>query len=290
MHYQKTIKSAIEFRGVGIHTGHPATMVLKPAERDMGIVFHRVDKGALIKASVSAVSDTAFATTLSNGPAHVRTVEHILAAASGLGVDNLIIELSGPEVPIMDGSAAVFTGGILSQGLAHQSSTRPVLKVTRPVQFRDGRSEITILPYDGRKITYQIDFDHHMLGQQQMTLELDEKTFAEEIAPARTFGFLKDVEALRANGLALGGSMDNAIILSDQGVLNPSGLRYSDEFIRHKILDFIGDISLSGFPIHGHFLVNRSGHSTNTRFLRELLSHPECWHIVTDSSKARANA
>ena len=285
MRLQRTIKKELAFHGVGLHTGREVSMRLKPAPRDAGIVFMRTDKGVNINASVTEVSDTAFATTLGNGKGKIRTVEHVLAAASGLGIDNLHIEVDGPEVPILDGSAMGFVRAMKDCGLARQASNRPYLRVTRPVVFKEGQIEIAVMPYEGRRISYQIDFDHRMLGQQHMDIEIDEMSFAEEIAPARTFGFVKDVEYLQSMGLAKGGSLDNAILLDDNGVVNASGLRFDDEFIRHKVLDFIGDTSLAGLPIYGHFMVNRSGHSSNVKFLKQLLSSPECWELVTDVSQ-----
>ena len=285
MRLQRTIKKELAFHGVGLHTGREVSMRLKPAPRDAGIVFTRTDKGVNINASVTEVSDTAFATTLGNGKGKIRTVEHLLAAASGLGIDNLHIEVDGPEVPILDGSAMGFVRAMKDCGLARQASNRPYLRVTRPVVFKEGQIEIAVMPYEGRRISYQIDFDHRMLGQQHMDIEIDEMSFAEEIAPARTFGFVKDVEYLQSMGLAKGGSLDNAILLDDNGVVNASGLRFDDEFIRHKVLDFIGDTSLAGLPIYGHFMVNRSGHSSNVKFLKQLLSSPECWELVTDVSQ-----
>jgi len=282
MRLQRTIQNELVFEGRGLHTGAEVTMRLRPAPRDSGIVFYRSDKDAYINANITSVSDTAFATTLSNGTAKVKTVEHLMAAVSGLGVDNLLVEINGPELPILDGSSQPFVDAILAGGIARQASNRPYMKVTKPVVFKEGDSEIAVFPYDGRMITYQINFDHHLLGHQQLCLELCDNSFMNEVAPARTFGFLKDVEYLKSRGLAMGGSLDNAIILDDNGVLNPTGLRFKDEFIRHKVLDFIGDISLGGFPIFGHFVVNRSGHTTNTRFLKHFLSNPDCWEIVTD--------
>ena len=277
---------ALALRGTGLHTGRDVVMSLKPAPRDTGVVFTRTDRGVDIHASVNEVSDTAFATTLGNGKGKIRTVEHLLAAASGLGIDNLHVELSGSEVPILDGSAEGFVKALRSCGLARQASYRPYLRVTRPVFFREGHTEIAVVPYEGRRVTYNISYDHRLLGQQQMSFDLDEESFAEQIAPARTFGFLKDVEKLRAMGLAKGGSLDNAVILDEQGVMNSSGLRFEDEFIRHKILDFIGDISLAGSPVYGHFMVSRSGHTTNIKFLRQLLASHDCWEIVTEAPQA----
>ncbi|KKL16388.1 hypothetical protein LCGC14_2496080 [marine sediment metagenome] len=285
MRLQRTIKKELAFSGVGLHTGREVNMRLKPAPRDSGIVFMRTDKGVNINASVTEVSDTAFATTLGNGKGKIRTVEHLLAATSGLGIDNLHVEIDGPEVPILDGSAVGFVRALKDCGLARQASNRPYLRITKPVVFREGQIEIAVMPYEGRRISYQIDFDHSMLGRQQMDIEVDETTFATEIAPARTFGFLKDVEYLQSMGLAKGGSLDNAILLDDKGVVNSTGLRFEDEFIRHKVLDFIGDTSLAGFPIYGHFIVSRSGHSTNVKFLKHLLSSPDCWELVTEVSQ-----
>jgi UDP-3-O-[3-hydroxymyristoyl] N-acetylglucosamine deacetylase len=257
-------------------------MWLRPAPRDTGVVFVRSDKGAAIPCNLSSVSDTAFATTIGTNGTRVKTVEHILAALSGLEVDNVRIDLDGPEVPIMDGSSVGFARRILEVGIARQSSIRPALKVTRPVVFKEGHAEIAVLPHDGRIITYHMDFDHPLLGRQRMCVDLGEQSFMTELAPARTFGFLKDVQYLKARGLAKGGSLENAIIVSEAGILNDSGLRFQDEFIRHKILDFIGDMALCGFPVYGHFLVNRSGHTTNTRFLKKLLASPDCWEVVTE--------
>lgn len=282
MRLQRTIKSEILFQGTGLHTGREVMMRLKPAPRDSGIVFYRVDRGAFINANVYSVLDTAFATTLGTDSAKVRTVEHILAAIAGLGIDNMVIEVTGPEVPILDGSSAVFVDRIMDCGLARQAAHRPYIKVVKPVFFKDGYAEITVLPFEGRAITYQVQFNHHLLGYQKMYIELDEDNFRREVAPARTFGFLKDVEYLRSIGLAKGGSLDNAIILGENGVLNATGLRFHDEFIRHKVLDFIGDISLSGFPIHGHFIVNRSGHTANTKFIKHFLAATDCWQIATE--------
>jgi len=279
---QRTIKHDLSFEGTGLHTGHHAVMTLKPAPRDTGIVFFRKDKGAYINASVNMVQDTAFATTLGQNGSSIRTVEHIMAAVAGLGVDNLLIEVTGPEVPIMDGSALGFAERIMQAGLARQASNRPYIVVTRPVLFVDGRTEILVEPYDGQLITYQTQFEHPLLGHQKLTVELGRESFFRELAPARTFGFLRDIEYLKSQGLALCGSLDNAIVVSDDGILNPTGLRFKDEFIRHKILDFIGDIALGGFPIHGHFHVTRSGHTTNPKFIRHFLSSPECWQMVTD--------
>jgi UDP-3-O-[3-hydroxymyristoyl] N-acetylglucosamine deacetylase len=282
------LRKELVFEGTGLHTGEHVHMRLRPAPKDNGIVFFRSDKGALINANVKSISDTAFAMTLGSNGTRIKTVEHILAAAAGLGIDNLVIEVDGPEVPILDGSSAVFVEKMLEAGVEKQASRRPFARVLKPVVFRSGQTEISAMPYDGMKITCQIHFDHALLGQQELSLELEEDSFASELAPARTFGFLKNVENLRARGLARGGSLENAVILSEGGVLNASGLRFKDEFVRHKMLDFIGDISLIGFPIYGHIFARRSGHSTNLGFVKKFLSSTDCWQIVSEAEQPRA--
>jgi UDP-3-O-[3-hydroxymyristoyl] N-acetylglucosamine deacetylase len=283
MRLQRTIKQEICFEGIGLHTGRYAKVCLKPASRDTGIVFIRKDKDAAIKASISSVTDTAFATTIGYNGAKIRTVEHILAALAGLGIDNLIIEVQGPEIPILDGSSAELTRLILDSGVAKQSKKRSYIRITKPVILTDGHAEIAGLPYDELRITYRIHFNHHLLGEQKLSLDMNEENFLFEIAPARTFGFLKEVEYLRANGFAKGGSIDNAIILGESGILNTTGLRFKDEFVRHKILDLIGDLSLLGFPICGHIIANKSGHATNLKFLKKMLSLPSQWEIVSET-------
>jgi UDP-3-O-[3-hydroxymyristoyl] N-acetylglucosamine deacetylase len=277
MRLQRTLKREVDFDGIGLHTGRYSRVCLKPAPRDTGILFIRKDRELAIKASIGSVTDTAFATTLGLNGSKIKTVEHILAALAGLGIDNAYIEVTGPEIPILDGSSLELTGLILKGGIAKQSKKRPYIRITTPVVLTDGHAEIAAFPHDGRRITYRIHFNHHLLGEQQLSLDLTEESFAMEIAPARTFGFLKDVEYLKANGFAKGGSIDNAIILGESGILNSTGLRFKDEFVRHKILDLIGDLSLLGFPIHGHVIANKSGHTTNLKFLKKLLSHPDYW-------------
>ncbi|HTR45164.1 MAG TPA: UDP-3-O-acyl-N-acetylglucosamine deacetylase [Thermodesulfovibrionales bacterium] len=283
MRLQRTLKQEVTFDGIGLHTGRHATVTLKPAPRDTGIIFHRLDRAMVVRAHIGAVTDTSFATTLGNGVVKIKTVEHILAVLAGLGIDNVIVEVDGPEIPILDGSSTELVSVILKAGIAKQGKKRPYMRITKPLTMDDGHSEVAILPYDGRKITYRIHFNHHMLGEQHMGVDLNEESFIKEIAPARTFGFLKDVEYMMAQGLAKGGSLNNAIILTDKGVINSSGLRFKDEFVRHKILDLIGDFSLIGFPIYGHVFANKSGHSTNLKFMKKLLTCPECWEIVSES-------
>jgi UDP-3-O-[3-hydroxymyristoyl] N-acetylglucosamine deacetylase len=282
---QKTISEDLVFEGRGLHTGKHVVVRLRPAPLDSGIVFFRSDKDAFINATVNSVSDTTFATTLGSNGTKVKTVEHLLAAFAGLEIDNVIVEVDGPEIPIMDGSSVDFVEMILGAGITVQESCRAYIKVLRPVVFKDGKSEVSALPHDGRKITYHINYDHKLLKNQKWTLELDGDSFRRDLAPARTFGFLKDVEYLRSVGLAKGGSLDNAVILSDTGVVNSSGLRFENECIRHKVLDFIGDISLLGFPIMGHLVASRSGHLANVKFLRKFLSSADCWQIVSGAEE-----
>ncbi len=282
MRLQRTLKQEVTFEGIGLHTGRHSKVCLKPAPRDTGILFIRTDKNSAIKASIGSVTDTAFATTLGYNGAKIRTVEHILAAFAGLGIDNAYVEVTGSEIPILDGSSIELTSLILKSGIAKQSKKRPFIRIKTPIVLTDGHAEIAAFPYDGRRITYRIHFNHHLLGEQKMSMELTEENFAMEIAPARTFGFLKDVEYLKANGFARGGSFENAIILGENGVLNSSGLRFKDEFVRHKILDLIGDLSLLGFPIYGHIVANKSGHTTNLKFLKKLISSPDYWEMESE--------
>lgn len=286
MRSQRTIRQEVSFEGIGLHTGRHAKVTLKPASRDAGITFLRTDKNTIIKAHTGSVIDTAFATTIGNNGVKIRTVEHLLAAFAGLGIDNINIEINGPEIPIMDGSSTQLISVILNAGIAKQAKKRPYLRIKRPFVFEDGHSEIAAVPYNGIHISYSIYFNHYSFGEQRISLAINEESFIKEIAPARTFGFLKDIEYLRTNGLAKGGSLDNAIIFSEKGVLNSTGLRFKDEFVRHKVLDSIGDFSLIGFPIYGHIIANKSGHSTNIRFLKKLLASPDAWDIITDAEQA----
>lgn len=282
MRLQRTIKNETVFCGIGLHTGRHTTVRLKPASRDTGVVFYRIDKGRIIRANIASVVDTAFATTIGYDGARIKTVEHLLAAAAGLGIDNLLIEVDGPEIPILDGSSTELAGLILDAGIAKQGKKMSSIKITKPVVYEDSHARVMAFPFDGTRISYSINFNHNVVGHQELTVDLTEENFVKEIAPARTFGFLRDVEALRANGLAKGGSLDNAVVVGDDGILNSSGLRFCDEFVRHKILDTIGDISLIGFPLQAHLLLERAGHTANLRFLKKLLASTDCYHLTSE--------
>lgn len=285
MRLQRTIKKEITFAGVGLHSGRSVQLTLKPAPRDSGIVFIRTDRKTVIKASLSAVIDTAFAVTIGYNGTRVKTVEHLLSAFAGLGIDNVIIEVNGPEIPILDGSSTQFVSMILDAGIAKQGKAMPYICITKPIALNDGHSEIMAFPHEGRRITYNFHIKHHLFGLQSLTLDLNEEIFTKEIASARTFGFLKNVKILRANGLARGGSLDNAIVIGEDGVLNKSGLRFKDEFVRHKILDLIGDFLLIGYPIYGHIIADRAGHSSHIKFLKKLLSSIDCWEFSSQETE-----
>ncbi len=289
MRLQRTISTEVIFEGVGLHTGRHVKVKLCPAPSDTGIIFYRTDRGIAIKADVFSVVETAFATTLGFDGIRVRTVEHLLSALAGLGIDNLFVEIDGPEIPILDGSSTLLSGIILEAGITKQNRNKPFLKIKKPVVYEGTHSKIIALPHKGYRISYYIQFNHRLLSKQELTIEIDEKSFIRDIAPARTFGFLRDVEKLRKNGLAKGGSLDNAIIVGDDGIINSEGLRFSDEFVRHKILDSIGDFLLIGYPIEGHIILEKAGHTSNINFLKKLLSSPDSFTIVSDAIFSEAD-
>jgi UDP-3-O-[3-hydroxymyristoyl] N-acetylglucosamine deacetylase len=280
MDAQRTLRRSISCAGIGLHSGRKVTLSLKPAPPDFGIRFRRTDLGGLeIPANVANLGGIQYATGLTRDQGTVDTIEHLLAALVSRGVDNVIIELNTPEVPIMDGSAAPFVYLLQEAGIKRQSAGRRFLKVVRPIALSQGDKRIAIYPSDHFKVTYSISFDHPLLRHQARTHRVTEESFAEEIAPARTFCFLKEVEMLRQNGLALGGSLDNAIVLGETGVLN-NALRFEDEFVRHKILDVIGDLSLVGHPVIGHLVAHRGGHALHTAFAAKILEESDAWRIV----------
>jgi len=280
MDAQRTIRRAISCVGIGLHSGNKVQLSLKPAPANFGIRFRRADLGDHeVPANVQHLAGIQLATALSRNEVSVETVEHLLAALVSMGVDNVLIELNSPEVPIMDGSAAPFVYLIQEAGIKQQASRRKYLKIVRPIALSRGDKRIALYPSDHFKVTYSISFDHPLLRHQSRTLRITEESFSEEIAPARTFTFLKDVENHRQNGLALGGSLDNAIVLGETGVLN-NALRFEDEFVRHKILDAVGDLALVGYPVIGHLVAHRAGHGLHTEFVGKILAETDCWRLT----------
>ena len=293
---QRTLKSFTRAVGVGLHSGQRVELTLRPAAPDTGIVFRRIDlpDPVDIKVSATAVTDTRMASTLSCGHAKVHTVEHLMSACAGLGVDNLYVDITAEEVPILDGSAASFVFLLQSAGIVLQNAPRRFIRLLKPVEVRDGQGAsqkwARLEPYHGYKLSFEIDFGHPAVDStgQQVVFDMSTDSYSKDIARARTFGFTKDVEMMRANGLALGGGMDNAIVMDDYKVLNAGGLRYDDEFVKHKILDAMGDLYLVGKPFLASYSAFRSGHGLNNLLLRELLNHPEAWDVVTFEDDKRA--
>lgn len=272
---QHTLENAVACTGVGLHTGKPVKMTLRPAAADTGIVFKRLDvaaRTAVVPARYDLVTHTELGTTLTNEHGvSVSTVEHLMAALWGMGVDNAVIELDGPEVPIMDGSSEPFVFLIECARMAEQTAQREFIEVSKPLMVREGGSSLMIEPAEGFSVAIDIDFPHALIAHQSATYDFTETSFKQILSRARTFGFEKDVEALRAKGLALGGSLENAIVLGDKRIVNEEGLRYADEFVRHKALDLVGDLFLAGARIKGHITAQRPGHKINNKLLRQLL-------------------
>ncbi|MDX1763475.1 MAG: UDP-3-O-acyl-N-acetylglucosamine deacetylase [bacterium] len=289
MRYQRTIASPITCAGIGLHSGLKVKMAILPAPEDTGVVFCRVDrKNRLeIKAAAENVVDTSLNTTLGKGKVLVRTAEHLLSALAGLGIDNVIIELDGPEVPIMDGSAASYIYLLTSAGIRRQGKLQRFIKILEPIEVKEEDRVAALYPSDTPEITCEIDFDHPLLKTQRYHYQASENAFVRDIARARTFGFLKEVEYLQSKGFARGGSLDNAIVIGDYRILNSDGLRFTDEFVRHKILDAIGDLSLVGLPVIGHMLSVKSGHAMNAKLVETVLAHPEKWTYVTHPQDVR---
>ncbi len=282
---QRTLKSLTRSTGVGLHTGQKIRMVLRPAQPDTGIVFRRIDLDPVadIRARAESVGETRLSSCLVQGEARVYTVEHLMSALSGLGIDNVFVDLDGPEVPIMDGSAAPFAFLIQSAGIEQQSAPKRFIRIKKRVEVKDGDKWARLDPHDGFKLSFSIVFNHPVIekSNQSVTVDFAETSYLKEIARARTFGFMQDVEQLREDGLALGGGLDNAVVLDEYRVLNADGLRFSDEFIRHKVLDAIGDLYLMGNPLLGAFSAHKSGHALNNRLLRELIANPDAWEKVS---------
>jgi UDP-3-O-[3-hydroxymyristoyl] N-acetylglucosamine deacetylase len=280
MDAQRTLRRQVSCVGIGLHSGNKVNLTLKPAPADSGIRFRRTDMGDYeVPATVHNLAGIQLATGLARNEVSVETVEHLLAALVSVGIDNVAIELNSPEVPIMDGSAAPFIYLIHEAGVKRLQKPRRYLKIIRPIAISRGDKRIALYPSDHFKVTYSISYDHPLLRHQSRTVRITEDSFVEEVAPARTFTFLKDVEMLRQNGLALGGSLENAIVLGETGVLN-NALRFEDEFVRHKILDAIGDLALVGHPVIGHLVAHRAGHALHTEFAAKILEESHSWRLV----------
>ena len=284
MKRQSTLKKTSSCVGVGLHSGKEVTLSLKPASANTGIIFQRVDADNLqIPATVEYLSHINHATCLARNGVQIGTVEHLLAALRALEIDNVIVELDGPEVPIMDGSSAPFIYLIHEAGIRLLSSPQQIIKITQPITVTEERRSITAYPSNGLRLSYTINFDHPLLRHQEYSVDIEETSFINEIAPGRTFGFLKDVEIMRQKGLAIGGSLDNAVVLGETGVLN-NPLRFPDEFVRHKILDLLGDLVLLGKPLHAHVVATRAGHEIHTQLVQSILKSKNSWELVTDTT------
>jgi UDP-3-O-[3-hydroxymyristoyl] N-acetylglucosamine deacetylase len=293
---QRTLKTLTQAVGVGLHSGQRVELTLRPAAPDTGIVFRRVDLPEPVDIPVRAesVTDTRLASTISVGQAKVFTVEHLMSACAGLGIDNLYVDITAEEVPILDGSASSFVFLLQSAGIVEQNAPKRFLRVLKTVQVSEGEGSNTkwakLEPFHGYKLSFEIDFRHPAVDQtgQQVVFDMSEGVYSRDIARARTFGFTKDVEMMRANGLALGGGLDNAIVMDDYKVLNADGLRYDDEFVKHKILDAMGDLYIVGKPLLAAYSAFRSGHAMNNQLLRALLAQPDAYEIVTFEKSSQA--
>ena len=282
--FQHTVRKTINCCGVGLHSGRTVNLSIKPAGADSGIQFKRTDIPGChsIKAHMNKVVDTRLATTIGEGGVTVSTTEHLLAALASFGIDNVVIELDSAEVPIMDGSAAPFINLLKNGGKKRQNKYRKILRITKAIEYSDGDKTVKITPYDGFKVSGKITFDDTLIRNQEYCIELDTERFIQEISRARTFGYVEQVEELWANGLALGGTLDNVIAIhwNRSSVLNEDGLRYNDEFIRHKVLDIIGDMALLGCPVQGHIQAYKSGHTQHLGFMQAIANSPKCWDLV----------
>jgi UDP-3-O-[3-hydroxymyristoyl] N-acetylglucosamine deacetylase len=282
---QRTLKSLIRATGVGLHSGVKVTMTLRPAAPDTGIVFRRVDLDPPVelRADPFAVGDTRLASCLERDGVKIATVEHLMSALSGLGIDNAWVDVDAAEIPIMDGSAAPFVFLIQSAGIEEQKAAKKFIRVKKTVRIEEGDKWAELSPYDGFRLTFSIVFSHPVFDKSKTSVTVDfaEHSYVREVARARTFGFMQDVEAMRSQGLALGGSMENAIVMDEYRVLNADGLRYGDEFVKHKVLDAVGDLYLLGHPLLGAFSAHKSGHALNNRLLRALLADKTAWEMVS---------
>ena len=295
---QRTLKSLTRAVGMGLHSGQRVELTLRPAQPDTGIVFRRIDLPVPVDIPVSAqaVTDTRLASTIANGAVKVHTVEHLMSACAGLGLDNLYVDITAEEVPILDGSSASFVFLLQSAGIESQKAPRRFVRVLRPIEVREGQGDslkwARLEPYHGYKLSFEIDFAHRVVDStgQRAEFDLSSGSYVRDIARARTFGFTKDVEIMRSNGLSLGGGLDNAVVMDDYRVLNTEGLRYDDEFVKHKILDAMGDLYLIGKPLLASYSAFRSGHALNNRLLRELLAQADAFEVVTFEDEKQAPA
>lgn len=289
---QRTLRNAIKATGVGLHTGEKVYLTLWPAPINAGIVFRRVDLDPVVEIPARAenVRETTLSTTLIANGEKVSTVEHLLAAMAGLGIDNAFVDVSASEVPIMDGSAAPFVFLIQSAGIEEQNAAKKFIRIKRPVTVEDGDKIASFLPFDGFKVSFSIDFDHPVFRERSPHAEIDfsSTSFVKEVSRARTFGFMHEIEYLRSQGLARGGSVDNAIVVDEYRILNQDGLRYDDEFVKHKILDAIGDLYLLGYGVIGEYRAHKSGHALNNAVVRALITQPDAWEMVTFDDEAAA--
>lgn len=289
---QRTLKSVVEATGVGLHTGEKVYLSLRPAGVDTGIVFRRVDlaQPADVHARATAVNDTRLSTCLEENGVRVATVEHLMSALAGLGIDNAVVELSSPELPIMDGSAGTFIFLLQSAGIVEQDAPKKFIRIRKTIELRDGDKSVRFEPYDGFRLNFTINFAHPVFAdtRQQVTVDLGKDSYVREVSRARTFGFMQEVEYMRSQGLALGGNLDNAIVMDEYRVINPDGLRFEDEFVKHKVLDAIGDLYLLGHPLIGAFSGFKSGHALNNALCRALLADEQAWELVTFDKKEDA--
>ncbi|MEQ9464419.1 MAG: UDP-3-O-acyl-N-acetylglucosamine deacetylase [Haliea sp.] len=289
---QRTLRNAIKATGIGLHTGEKVYLTLCPAPVNAGIVFRRVDLDPVVEIPARAenVKETTLSTTLIANGQKVSTVEHLLSAMAGLGIDNAFVDVSAAEVPIMDGSAGPFVFLIQSAGIEEQNAAKKFIRIKRPVTVEDGDKTASFLPFDGFKVSFSIDFDHPVFRERSPHAEIDfsSTSFVKEVSRARTFGFMHEIEYLRSQGLARGGSVDNAIVVDEYRILNQDGLRYDDEFVKHKILDAIGDLYLLGYGVIGEYRAHKSGHALNNTSLRALIAQPDAWEMVTFEDEATA--
>lgn len=282
MFFQKTIRKTVEVKGIGIHSGEPCTLRFKPAPANTGVYFIRADLPGkpFLKVSAINVQAVSYQTVLGGADFKVATIEHCVSSLSALRIDNVYIELDGPEIPICDGSSIYFSQALLNAELIELDEPRKYCYITEPISYSEGDKHAYVLPYHGLRVAVTIDFPHPAIGKQVMDMEITEQSFAREIAPARTFGFLKDVEQLKAAGLAKGGSLDNCIVLDDTKVINPDGLRYKDEFVRHKVLDALGDLVTLEMPLMGHLILHKAGHDIMNKLVKKIVSQPQSYRFV----------